>query len=568
MSAIAKLEARSPVQPISIDAKDYPHIVLRLALRKPHLEYVARSPDKPLFKLYEIHDSLEHKITNFRVHNLKREATHLNVVWIVDASLSLNKKRFQKAVQFSQSVVQTLMRPTDKMAVYSAKDKPSLLLDFSSDVSALQATFSGIQHDGKVTRLYDAIYSGIYTAQSALQSKGAKIGRKVNTRTIVVLLTDGKEEASYLTDNDCYELSTISRNLKVPIYVVLFNEKHKDINSFSRGSDANHYRLLKRLTLKTSGQISFNPKGNNIPKLWSKYRSLMDPLYKIEYTAQAPAHNFFQREVVLRIALQEGDYAGISSYKISWLSFFEHSNLLLWFSLGFFVILLFILFAFIFMRHTKRLRQEQEFPASSMSMIKGRPPLSHTYNNINGASELARIPNKNVDLATVSSTPVGAGDENARYPTAAPSMTKVGNSMAAIEEAVPPGVLVEDERVLYLREYSYRMLQLALRQARPYKQAALRNIIAGDPSKKRIYDLFLDNTLLGSGRWAHIPLKDVIASPVHARIKKVNHRFVIYDLLSASGLYINNRKVLRPMPLNHGDEIRIGRSNFTFIGKN
>ena len=85
--------------------------------------------------------------------------------------------------------------------------------------------------------------------------------------------------------------------------------------------------------------------------------------------------------------------------------------------------------------------------------------------------------------------------------------------------------------------------------------------------QKRVYDLFLDSTLLGSGRWAHIPVRDPLASPVHARIKKIDKRFVLYDMLSGSGLYVNNRKLLRPRGLKHGDEIRIGRIVYTFLGK-
>ena len=124
--------------------------------------------------------------------------------------------------------------------------------------------------------------------------------------------------------------------------------------------------------------------------------------------------------------------------------------------------------------------------------------------------------------------------------------------------------ILSEERNTHIRSYNYQTLQAALRNTPKYQKASL--ILIEKDQQKRVYDLFLNNTLLGSGRWAHIPIRDVTVSPAHARIKQVDARFVIYDLLSANGVYVNHRKILRPKGLINGDDIRIGKMHFRFQG--
>jgi pSer/pThr/pTyr-binding forkhead associated (FHA) protein len=117
-----------------------------------------------------------------------------------------------------------------------------------------------------------------------------------------------------------------------------------------------------------------------------------------------------------------------------------------------------------------------------------------------------------------------------------------------------------------MREYTYRVTQMAVRQGKAYRRATLILEPRGE-QPHREYDLFLETTVVGSGRWANIPLRDESVSAVHAKIKKVDQRFIVYDLLSAGGVYLNGRKLLRPRALRDGDELRIGRTRFRFRGR-
>lgn len=55
-----------------------------------------------------------------------------------------------------------------------------------------------------------------------------------------------------------------------------------------------------------------------------------------------------------------------------------------------------------------------------------------------------------------------------------------------------------------------------------------------------------------------VPLTDSTISRRHAELRTGNGAWVIVDLKSANGTYLNGKRVERPMPLKHGDTIRLG----------
>ena len=545
------LGAQAPIRILSLDSSAYPHISLRISARKPHLDFVREKP-KIDFTISEIYENLEKKVEGLDVHLLKKKAEHLNLVWILDASLSLNSQNFQKANAFSQKFIQSFQNG-ERMAIYSAKAKPELLLDFSNEKEKLSKTLKYIKHDGKVTRLYDAIYAGLYTAQSARESNGK---RKDNSRTVAILLTDGKEESSYFNDNDCYELSSIGKRLNIPIYVILWNGEGAKKNK----NETEHLRLLKRLSLKTNGKLFSNPRAKDAPLLLQKLYQLRRPVYRIHYLSQKERHGFPGTKVIVRVALTEGGYGAVTSFRVPWFSglgSFGTKIPILWLA-AILALLLGLLLIFLFVLPYRRRKAEgrealQKAHREDYTLFEKQLEKERAEREARGKS-LSKESLKENDPSKEQGEIESVVDEDDPLPP----LEGMENSN---------NVLIENERSLYLREHSYRLLQLALRDALPYRRAALRTVLPSEPPQKRVYDLFLDSTLLGSGRWAHIPVRDPLASPVHARIKKIDKRFVIYDMLSGSGLYVNRRKLLRPKGLRHGDEIRIGRMVYTFLGK-
>jgi pSer/pThr/pTyr-binding forkhead associated (FHA) protein len=77
------------------------------------------------------------------------------------------------------------------------------------------------------------------------------------------------------------------------------------------------------------------------------------------------------------------------------------------------------------------------------------------------------------------------------------------------------------------------------------------------------YDLSRGATL-GRGN-VEIRLEDPFASSRHARISRQGHVFVIEDLGSTNGTYLNDEPLTGPQPLHPGDRIRIGDCEFSYL---
>ena len=75
-----------------------------------------------------------------------------------------------------------------------------------------------------------------------------------------------------------------------------------------------------------------------------------------------------------------------------------------------------------------------------------------------------------------------------------------------------------------------------------------------------------DEISIGRGGRNLVPLDDEAASDEHAGIYVAdNGRFVIVDLGSTNGTFVDNKIVAGPTPLQNGSTIKIGRSLMVFM---
>ena len=79
------------------------------------------------------------------------------------------------------------------------------------------------------------------------------------------------------------------------------------------------------------------------------------------------------------------------------------------------------------------------------------------------------------------------------------------------------------------------------------------------------FDIADDETSTSIGRESAnaVRLDDNEVSRRHAEIRRVGDRFVVGDLRSSNGTYVNSRKVERA-PLAAGDQIQVGRTVLVF----
>lgn len=70
--------------------------------------------------------------------------------------------------------------------------------------------------------------------------------------------------------------------------------------------------------------------------------------------------------------------------------------------------------------------------------------------------------------------------------------------------------------------------------------------------------------IMGRGATTHVTLWDIRASRAHARIDPSGDGFVVEDLGSSNGTYVNGERLELPHPLVQGDRIQIGSTVLIF----
>lgn len=90
-------------------------------------------------------------------------------------------------------------------------------------------------------------------------------------------------------------------------------------------------------------------------------------------------------------------------------------------------------------------------------------------------------------------------------------------------------------------------------------------IVLQGPDKGRTLQTQDDVVLVGRGS-TELPLTDQTISRRHAQMQRNEGGWVLTDLNSANGTYINGVRVHKPMRLKHGDQIRVGSTLMVYSG--
>jgi pSer/pThr/pTyr-binding forkhead associated (FHA) protein len=84
-------------------------------------------------------------------------------------------------------------------------------------------------------------------------------------------------------------------------------------------------------------------------------------------------------------------------------------------------------------------------------------------------------------------------------------------------------------------------------------------IVEGDNLKGKSLPL-TDELIVGRADKCHLVLDDTYVSQVHARIFAKGDSFLVEDLGSTNGTYLNRRRITAPAELHRGDQVKIGKT--------
>jgi hypothetical protein len=84
-------------------------------------------------------------------------------------------------------------------------------------------------------------------------------------------------------------------------------------------------------------------------------------------------------------------------------------------------------------------------------------------------------------------------------------------------------------------------------------------VIEPEPLAGRRFDLG-DELTIGRAAGCQITLDDTFVSQMHARVFRREGQYLVEDLGSTNGTYLNRQKVTGPMVIRAGDELQIGNT--------
>ena len=136
-------------------------------------------------------------------------------IFLVDTSGSLSGSQFEKFKAATKNWA-AKMGESDRMAVISFGNEVKTLLDFSSDKAQINNVVDGLSNNDGRTRLYDAVAEGL----SASEKRGADIPK----RKVIILLSDGENDASGGASRD--SVIDLTKKHMIPIYSLCTSGKN------------------------------------------------------------------------------------------------------------------------------------------------------------------------------------------------------------------------------------------------------------------------------------------------------------------------------------------------------
>jgi VWFA-related protein len=230
------------------------------------------------FAVFE--DGIRQELSLFTHENLP-----ISLSILIDTSASMQEKLAQAqsaAIRFTKT-----LRPQDEAQVVQFNDRSTVLQDFTNDQALLEAAIKKTDAAGPT-----ALYNSLYVALKDL-SKQKKAGEL--RRRAVVVLSDGEDTASLVTDEQVMELA---RQSEIAIYPISLRPSRREDRGRMAFSQAEH--ILTSLSRETGGQVFF-PQG--LSELESVYDRIAEELrtqYSLGYVSSNARRDGKWRRIVVR----------------------------------------------------------------------------------------------------------------------------------------------------------------------------------------------------------------------------------------------------------------------------
>ena len=236
------------------------------------------APDLPkeAFQLFE--EGVQQEISVFEPET----SQPLDLALMIDASLSAHKE-----ITFEQEAaahfIRQVLRPGDRLSVFSFDEDVSQRAGFSDDVPSLQNAVRKIP-DGAGTSIYDAVLLG----SRSLAQRGD------DRRRVIILVTDAGETTSR-SDFDAARKEAVRANTL--LYTIVVRPVKNESGRNTAGEHA-----LETMTDTTGGAMFYPDSAQDLPPIFDRIDRELRTQYRLAYypNPRGPANTF--RSIVVTVS--------------------------------------------------------------------------------------------------------------------------------------------------------------------------------------------------------------------------------------------------------------------------
>lgn len=236
------------------------------------------------FAVFE--DGIRQELSLFTHENLP-----ISLVLMIDTSASMEEKlptAQAAAIRFTKT-----LRPQDLAQVVQFNDRATTLQAFTNDLPALESAIKKTEASGP-TALHNALYIALKDLMR--DKKAAELRRRA-----VILLTDGEDTASLVTDEQVLELA---RKSEINIYAISLRPNRPQDRLRQAFSQAEY--LMNALTRDTGGRAYFPSSLGELDSVYDRIAEELRTLYSVGYVSANARRDGKWRRIVVRVADREG----------------------------------------------------------------------------------------------------------------------------------------------------------------------------------------------------------------------------------------------------------------------
>ncbi len=228
-----------------------------------------------------------------RIERFTTQPKPLAIALVLDTSLTMEGSKLDAAREAALALLRGL-EPEDRCALLTFSDDVRVAEGLTEDRDAIEVPLREVRAEGG-TALYDAIW------------RGADLLRGEDSRRVMVLLSDGRDEAasglepgSLHTQEEALDQALRTETM---VFAIGFGRRLDEQLDFYRRETL--AEILTRLGERTGGRVLFPKRPSALRKAFDEVAQDLRNQYQIAYVSDDPVHDGRWREIRLETTRPE-----------------------------------------------------------------------------------------------------------------------------------------------------------------------------------------------------------------------------------------------------------------------